>query len=203
MSDEDSETNVELEEVRHVCETVFIVKGQTFSDQISLDVANERKQQGNDLFRVGKWEGAMSAYRSALGCLPKRTVGAPGPMPADSDTLSDSGDESQGRESGSGSKSKAKGGDRTTDEKEEEVVEVVTPVVEQSEREMKTLRAVLNANIAACYLKLVRSPSIRSQEIHLNLSREVTKTRLNRALKVWLQQFVAFQFNSPVDSITR
>jgi len=70
---------------------------------------------------------------------------------------------------------------KTTHEKEEEVVEVVTPVVEQSEREMKTLRAVLNANIAACYLKLVRLPSIQSQQIQLNLPRKSQKTLLNHA----------------------
>lgn len=95
-------------------------------------------------------------------------VSAPGQRPTDSDTLSDSGevgDENQGLgESSSGSKSKERAGDKATIEKEEEVIEVVTPAVEQSEREMKTLRAVLNANIAACYLKLVRPPSIQFHE---------------------------------------
>jgi hypothetical protein len=107
----------------------------------------------------------MTAYRSALGCLPKRAASAPGPRPAESDTLSDSdevGDERDGLgESSNGSNSKAKADVKTTDEKEEEAVEVVTPGVEQSEKEIKTLRAVLNANIAACYLKLVRPPFIR------------------------------------------
>jgi hypothetical protein len=141
--------------------SAFIVTGITLdvSVQISLDAANERKRQGNDLFRVGKWEEAMTTYRSALECLPKRMISAPGQRSADSDTLSDSGevgDESQGLGESSGSKSTG-----TTNEKEEEVIEVVTPAVEQSEREMKTLRAVLNANIAACYQKLVRPSSIQ------------------------------------------
>lgn len=95
-------------------------------------------------------------------------VSAPGQRPADTDKLSDSGeveDESQGvAENSGGSRSKERAGDITKDEKDGEVIEVVTPAVEQSEREMKTLRAVLNANIAACYLKLVRPPSIQFQE---------------------------------------
>jgi tetratricopeptide (TPR) repeat protein len=120
MSDQDPQTQVELEE-------------------IPLDVANDRKQDGNDLFRVGKWEEAMTAYRSALGCLPKRTISAPVPQPARSDTMSDS---------------DGLGEDVQTPLVNEEVIEVVSPVVGESEREMKKLRAVLNANIGACYLKL-------------------------------------------------
>jgi hypothetical protein len=50
----------------------------------------------------------------------------------------------------------------------EEVIEVVSPVVGESEREMKKLRAVLNANIGACYLKLVRHLLIQGQYIQLS-----------------------------------
>ena len=124
----------------------------------------------------------MAAYRSALACLPKTTPNAPELQPANSDTLSDSdevGDEC------SETKGKATAdGNTAAVEKEEEVVEVISPAVEQSEREMKKLRAVLNANIAACYLKLVRHLSIQLQGIQLNFPREITKTLLNRALKV-------------------
>lgn len=124
------------------------------SAQISLDVANERKQEGNDLFRVGRWEEAITAYRSALGCLPKRTLStSEPPPPADSDPLSDSDDGATDRE-GEGSKTKADV--NGTDEKREEVTEVVSPAIEKSEKEQMKLRAVLNANIGASYLKMVR-----------------------------------------------
>jgi hypothetical protein len=127
----------------------------------------------------------MAAYQSGLGCLPERSVNAPEPPPADSDALSNS-DEVEGESSGS--RGKAQTDVNATDEKEEEVV---SPAVEQSEREMKMLRAVLNANIAACYLKLVRHASILPRN-PANLHREITKMLLNRALKVCFRRSLYF-----------
>lgn len=89
----------------------------------------------------------MVAYRSALGCLPKRTINTPGPA----ESMSDS-DEVEGHDNGETSndiKDKAK-------EAVGNVVEIATPSIGQSERETRKLRATLNANIGACYQKLVR-----------------------------------------------
>ena len=46
--------------------------------------------------------------------------------------------------------------------KEDEIVDVSSPAVSEAEQEQTKLRAVLNANIGACFVKLVRvlSPPI-------------------------------------------
>ena len=108
-----------------------------------LDIAKERKQEGNDCFRTGKWNEALIAYRSALNSLPKRpTQSRPDTSEVD-ETL----------EEDPSAKSEPKASD---DEAEREpVVGVSSPAVAESEKESVRLRSVLNANIGACFVKLV------------------------------------------------
>ena len=92
--------------------------------------AEELKQEGNDHFRAKRWEEALAIYRSALGHLPRR------PTPLRRTTEPD-------------------------DRLEDADVQQVEPQAEQSpptelDVECAKARAILNANIGACYAKLVR-----------------------------------------------
>lgn len=113
------------------------------SCQICLSEADALKAQGNDLFRSRQWNEALVAYQSGLGQLPKRKE----------------------RES-SGNVDDVGGFVDREEEKEEEsavgkgatISETPSPV-QPSPTETDVLcakaRAVLNANIGACYVKLV------------------------------------------------
>ncbi|CAL1695388.1 unnamed protein product [Somion occarium] len=95
-----------------------------------IQQADELKAEGNDHFRAKSWDEALAQYRSALGHLPKRKVIKPiSPPPDDPEAKVDSG----------------KGKQRETDEVEEP---------EPLASECAKARAVLNANIGACYVKL-------------------------------------------------
>ena len=79
-------------------------------------------------------------------------------LPRRKQTTSSTGnDEEQDEESRGSSKGKGSEGDKGTEQRqaEEEVVEVATPAVDEAKKEVRQLRAVLNANIAACYVKQV------------------------------------------------
>ncbi|KAF9068018.1 hypothetical protein BDP27DRAFT_1327814 [Rhodocollybia butyracea] len=103
----------------------------------SLRYADELKGQGNVHFKAGNWEDALASYRVALGTLPKRK-----PIPKPKQDLPEDEPLSQ---VGSSSKDKV-----DLDVKEEEVPVVLT----EEEVKAAKARAVLNANIGACYLKL-------------------------------------------------
>lgn len=100
-----------------------------------LQDAQERKAAGNDYFRVNKWNEALVAYRTGLNGLPKLKSKTEDPAPESSQNP-----EGQSPESIS----------RPTE------VETSRSDSEDSEinQELTKARAVLNANIAACYLKL-------------------------------------------------
>ncbi|KAF7306655.1 TPR-REGION domain-containing protein [Mycena indigotica] len=88
---------------------------------------SELKQEGNEHFRGQRWEQALAAYRTALGRLPKRRkLPEPKPVPPDDDE------------------------DIQESNQEEEEPQELTP----EELEHAKTRAVLNANIGACYVKL-------------------------------------------------
>ncbi|GJE85777.1 TPR-like protein [Phanerochaete sordida] len=109
----------------------------------ALDVATELKQEGNDHFRTQDWNAALAAYRSALGRLPKRP--SP-PKLAEQD----------------------KGKERDVDEDEDAPPPepaAAAPTATSADSPLPTFsaelqtecgkaRAILNANIAACYVKL-------------------------------------------------
>ncbi|KAG5718595.1 Tetratricopeptide repeat protein 1 [Termitomyces sp. T112] len=94
-----------------------------------IRACDELKEQGNDHFRSSQWNEALVAYQSALGHLPKR--------------------KDQALQSGS----------NDPDEGDSEAVvqdaEPVLPSDDQSQLDaVAKRRAVLNANIGACFVKL-------------------------------------------------
>lgn len=106
--------------------------------QTCLSEADILKAQGNDLFRTSQWNEALVAYQAGLGQLPKRRE----------ETYSGKIEEASGLV------------DEEDEEKavEKEVEKGVTPSpVQPSETDIlcAKARAILNANIGACYVKLV------------------------------------------------
>ncbi|KAG6900154.1 hypothetical protein C0993_002083 [Termitomyces sp. T159_Od127] len=96
------------------------------ASQSSIHTADELKDRGNDYFRSSQWKEALVAYKSALCHLPRRTLQS----------------ETNGRSEG-----------------DESVVHDVEPANnDQAPIEIDAIvrrRAVLNANIGACFVKLV------------------------------------------------
>lgn len=81
------------------------------------------------------------------------------------------------------SSTKGKGPEKNYNE--EEIVEVATPAVDEAEKEIKQLRAVLNANISACYMKQVCVPFyLTENRLNFANSRGITKRLWMRAQKV-------------------
>ncbi|KAI6045002.1 TPR-like protein [Pisolithus marmoratus] len=98
-----------------------------------LDEANSLKLEGNDLFKAGKWTEALVAYRTALSHLPPRRH--PVNPPADGDPSS----------------SDITGAPDEHD-KTPESTQPEAPT--EDDVELSKARAVVNANIAACLIKL-------------------------------------------------
>ncbi|KAJ7646857.1 hypothetical protein FB45DRAFT_891631 [Roridomyces roridus] len=102
-----------------------------------LSAAEELKAEGNDHFRAGRWEEALVAYRAGVGRLPPRKV-----KPIVRGSRDVDGEAEAEEEDGDGD------GDDAKVEEEPEI----PPTPE--EIEYAKVRAVLNANIGACYVKL-------------------------------------------------
>jgi hypothetical protein len=111
-----------------------------------LHRAEELKLEGNDYFRARRWDEALSAYRTALGQLPKKEQdidsGKNGRIP---DAL---------REEDSDVPTTRSGKDKANPDEAEPPESVPTEL----DTACAKARAVLNANIGACYVRLV-SPS--------------------------------------------
>ncbi|EKM61192.1 uncharacterized protein PHACADRAFT_247641 [Phanerochaete carnosa HHB-10118-sp] len=108
----------------------------------ALDAATEQKQEGNDYFRAQNWDAALATYRSALGRLPKRPS-RPDPNVRD----------------------KGKGKEADSEDYDTRDMEVTAsteipaesppaPASTELQAECGKARAILNANIAACHVKL-------------------------------------------------
>ena len=106
-------------------------KAESHSFQIRLQEAGVLKTEGNDHFRSNRWNEALLSYETGLSRLPARLQSKESP-PEPADT-------SSGAEKGSAN------GDQTT--------QVSFPSSELEE--CAKVRAVLNSNIGACYVKLV------------------------------------------------
>jgi hypothetical protein len=111
--------------------------------QARLAEADELKQEGNSLFRLNKWDDALQSYRNGLARLPERKK--PFVTPAT--------DEEPPAE-GEGTPTHT---DADVDESLVSGTSVDSDSSSPLERECATARSVLNANIAACYVKLVRT----------------------------------------------
>ncbi|PIL31618.1 hypothetical protein GSI_06320 [Ganoderma sinense ZZ0214-1] len=107
----------------------------------SLASAEELKQEGNDHFRAKRWDEAIALYRSALGHLPKRPQLSTSTADADSHD-----DDSAVSQSENGSNSKVPA---------QEAMQGQQPPPSELDINCAKARAVLNANISACYVKLV------------------------------------------------
>ncbi|KAH9171829.1 hypothetical protein EDB89DRAFT_2114350 [Lactarius sanguifluus] len=113
-----------------------IVSGSLEKVQARLEEADELKQEGNNLFRLDKWDDALQSYRNGLARLRERRKPGTGeksysPSAEDKDTPSTDAEESLASGSSLDSNSSS-------------------PL----EHECAKARSVLNANIAACYVKL-------------------------------------------------
>ncbi|KAJ7357080.1 TPR-like protein [Mycena albidolilacea] len=100
-----------------------------------LRAADEFKNEGNDHFRARRWDEALVAYRAGLGRVPKRQKPEKQPETHSEDDVDDDPTPSQE--------------DPTENSPKEEV-----PMTDE-EIECAKARAVLNANIGACFVKLV------------------------------------------------
>lgn len=114
----------------------------THSEPLELQIANAEtlKAQGNQDFGKKRWQAALNTYREGLAALPvlekpKRTEQEKGKQRAVEDEEDEQNVEAQ--------------------EPQEPASE---PVVADSEttKKMKSLRSVLNANVGACLLQMVR-----------------------------------------------
>ncbi|PPR01609.1 hypothetical protein CVT24_005760 [Panaeolus cyanescens] len=112
-----------------------------------LEIANERKQSGNDAFRSGKWEEALALYEAALNALPRRRGDESNNVNHD---VEDDDEDSLDPPTASPPKGKGKG----KEEDQDEHGEVVSPEVKALKEKCAQLRSVLNANIGACYVKM-------------------------------------------------
>ncbi len=128
------------EESNNVC--VSIADVHALLMQAQLGEAEELKQEGNDLFRRDKWDEALQRYRNGLAQLPKRRVPPPPPpRPAteeEGDTLPAEGDANLA----------------PTDAESQHESTLHSDVDAPLKGECAKARSVLNANIAACHVKL-------------------------------------------------
>lgn len=122
-----------------------------FGRQNSITEADELKQEGNESFRASRWSEALVSYRTALSRLPRRK-----PQPPSPDSSQDDTPDHGGARSASSSKV-------PTREDGPEPVNIPSEL----EAECAKARAVLNANIGACLVKLVRKSILDVSKISL------------------------------------
>ncbi|KAK0505879.1 hypothetical protein EDD18DRAFT_1372669 [Armillaria luteobubalina] len=104
-----------------------------------LRYAEELKLEGNDHFRRRRWNEALVAYQSGLGHLPKRRRKKISGSPEDHLSRLDEDEDEDGETS-------------------DPVEPVATPnnneVETETDKECAKVRAILNANIGACFVKM-------------------------------------------------
>ncbi|KAI0361240.1 TPR-like protein [Trametes cingulata] len=114
-----------------------------------LHDADELKQEGNEHFRAKRWNEALASYRAALGRLPKRReklhTKDKGKARAEDDAHGDETEEDP----------------EVSAAAEEEDANIIIPDAEL-DAECAKARAVLNANIAACFMKLTEHKEVVS-----------------------------------------
>lgn len=111
------------------------------------------KTRGNDLFREGKWQRALEVYLEGLQALPPRSS-PPRDVKGKARAQGD-GESEEATDDGSLVGAQAS----TAPLKEHETAEAsreASPIA-LMEQQCAVLRSIFNSNIAACYVKLVRS----------------------------------------------
>ncbi|KAF8203084.1 hypothetical protein BJ912DRAFT_1028781 [Pholiota molesta] len=121
----------------------------------ALEQAGAYKAEGTDAFRAGRWAEALASYQAALQCLPKRasptaTGTPPGPT---RENIGDEEDETSSSIRSSSAKGKGKAKEESA-RVEEEVVDLTSPALSAADKKTARLRAVLHANVGACFVKL-------------------------------------------------
>ncbi|KAL0571007.1 hypothetical protein V5O48_010954 [Marasmius crinis-equi] len=118
-------------------------------DKDCPEYADQMKAEGNEHFRAGRWEEALASYRVGLGNLPRRKTKSPPKSQARDDLPFDIEDEHDSAFGKNASQDKGKhpeGSLRSEEDSESQD--------EAKEDPYSQPRAVLNANIAACFMKL-------------------------------------------------
>ncbi|KAK0456260.1 TPR-like protein, partial [Armillaria borealis] len=105
--------------------------------QKSLRYAEELKLEGNDHFRQRRWNEALVAYQSGLGHLPKRRPKNISESPEDRLSRLDEDEDGE-----------------TSDPVEAVATRSNNEVETETDEECAKVRAVLNANIGACFVKM-------------------------------------------------
>jgi hypothetical protein len=121
-----------------------------------LEEANELKTHGNDLFREGKWQRALEVYLEGLQVVPSR----PSP-PKNAKGKARAQDDGEGEgeaapEAEDSPLADAQASTTSPKEHEAEALPETSPIA-LMEQQCAVLRSIFNSNIAACYVKLVRS----------------------------------------------
>lgn len=121
-----------------------------------LKEAEELKLEGNEYFREKRWEEALNAYRTGLGRLPKRKESL-----RQNELRNDKG-KGKGREDDT-STEEARDAAEETGTSQDGPVEAEAAKVPLTglEAECSKARSIINANIGACYVKLVSGRSLR------------------------------------------
>lgn len=121
--------------------------------------ADELKQEGNSLFRHNKWDDALQSYQNGLTRLPERRK--PSRPPATDEKNYSSPAEGEGTPTHTDTDVEESLASGTSDDSDPS-----SPL----ERECAKARSVLNANIAACYVKLVRAHTDDLRQSAVNAS---------------------------------
>ena len=117
---------------------VHITSISPILDQKSLKDADELKQEGNEHFRAQQWNDALVAYQSGLRRLPARKDANPkGKSKVDPPDVADAATSTQASP--------------PEDEPSKSSQLALSPI----ELECAKARAILNANIGACFMKRV------------------------------------------------
>ena len=115
-----------------------------------MEDADRLKQDGTEQFKAGVWVEALGSYRAALGHLPLRREARMHKPWEEARAPSPSRDEPPDSVTSSTAKGKGKASE-DEHEQEEQAEEPLTGL----QLECAKARAILNANIGACHVKLV------------------------------------------------
>uniref|UniRef100_A0A0W0EUQ3 Putative TPR-like protein n=1 Tax=Moniliophthora roreri TaxID=221103 RepID=A0A0W0EUQ3_MONRR len=110
-----------------------------------LEYADQLKTEGNEHFKAGKWGEALASYQVALGSLPKRKEKEKAVKRDSAPEILDDDELEAGK-----SQDKVAGKQPETNPSTEEE----EPMFAEDPDPFAKTRATLNANIAACYMKL-------------------------------------------------